>query len=188
MKSYQITEFCHQMLQKHIEKGDVCIDATAGNGRDTAFLCEQVGATGKVYAFDIQETALKNTECYLQNKGCDTQVKLILAGHESMENYIEERAAAITFNFGYLPGGNHEIKTQAATSIQAIDVGLRLLKKGGIMSLCIYGSEEMGFEERDAILSHLKQLNSAYYLVIVSQYYNRENHPPIPAFIIRIKE
>lgn len=48
-----------------------------------------------------------------------------------MENYVRETVSAITFNFGYLPGGDHQIATQADTSIQAIEAGLRLLKKAG---------------------------------------------------------
>ena len=56
---------------------------------------------------------------------------MILDGHEHMENYVRENVSAITFNFGYLPGGDHQIATQADTSIQAIEAGLRLLKKAG---------------------------------------------------------
>ena len=65
-----------------------------------------------------------------------------------MENYVRENVSAITFNFGYLPGGDHQIATQADTSIQAIEAGLRLLKKGGIMSLCIYSGGDSGFAEK----------------------------------------
>ena len=93
-----------------------------------------------------------------------------------------------TFNFGYLPGGDHQIATQADTSIQAIEAGLRLLKKGGIMSLCIYSGGDSGFAEKEALLSYLETLDPRTFLVIVSTYYNRQNHPPIPAFVIRIKE
>ena len=61
MKSYQITEWCHHFIRDHVKEGDICIDATAGNGNDTQVLCELVGEAGKVFAFDIQETAVANT-------------------------------------------------------------------------------------------------------------------------------
>ena len=62
MRSYQITEYCHRFVKEYIAEGDCCVDATAGNGGDTEFLCRCVGRTGKVYAFDIQEQALVHTQ------------------------------------------------------------------------------------------------------------------------------
>ncbi len=55
MPGYQITEYCHRMIKEHIKEGDCCVDATAGNGNDTEFLCRLTGADGKVYAFDIRK-------------------------------------------------------------------------------------------------------------------------------------
>lgn len=188
MKEYQITEFCHRMIRDHIREGDCCIDATAGNGNDTEFLCRIAGAAGKVYAFDIQRDAIEQTRKRLKEVGLLERAEVILDGHEHMEEYVKETVSAITFNFGYLPGGDHQIATRADTSIQAIEAGLRLLKKGGIMSLCIYSGGDSGFEEKEALLSYLKTLDPRTFLVIVSTYYNRENHPPIPAFVIRTRE
>ena len=55
MPGYQITEYCHRMIREHIKEGDCCVDATAGNGNDTEFLCRLTGADGKVYAFKKQQ-------------------------------------------------------------------------------------------------------------------------------------
>lgn len=188
MKEYQITEFCHRMIREHIREGDCCIDATAGNGNDTEFLCRMAGAAGKVYAFDIQKDAIEHTQKRLKEVGLLERAEVILDGHEHMEEHVKKTVSVITFNFGYLPGGDHQIATRADTSIQAIEAGLRLLKKGGIMSLCIYSGGDSGFEEKEALLSYLKTLDPRTFLVIVSTYYNRENHPPIPAFVIRTRE
>lgn len=38
--------------------GDTVIDATAGNGHDTVFLAQLVGRQGRVWAFDVQSSAL----------------------------------------------------------------------------------------------------------------------------------
>lgn len=186
MKSYQITEFVHHFLETHIKPGNICIDATMGNGNDTLKLCELVGEQGKVYAFDIQKQALENTSKLLEKHKVIHIASLILDSHTHMHNYIEENQVdCIVFNFGYLPSGDHSLATKADTSIEAITQGLSLLRKGGLMSLCIYSGGDSGFEERDALLEFLKNLDSKKYLVILSSYYNRPNNPPIPVMVIK---
>lgn len=184
--SYQITEWIHHILRDHIEPGDICIDATAGNGNDTELLCELTGTTGKVYAFDIQPAALASTENRLSKSG--GQAQLILDGHENMSAYIAEAGeiSCIVFNLGYLPGGDHEKATKPDTSIKAIAAGLALLKPGGIISLCIYSGGDTGFSEKKAVMQYLKELDPKQYLVIVSEYYNRPNDPPVPVLVVRV--
>lgn len=187
MKQYQITQWCHHFIKEHVKEGDLCIDATAGNGNDTELLCQLVGESGKVWAFDIQEEAIKQTKQRLEKAGMSARANVLLDSHVNMGKYVDEDSiSCIVFNFGYLPGGDHNLATQKDTSITAIHEGLRLLKKGGIMSLCIYSGGDSGFEERDAILEELKKLDSKKYLVIVSEYYNRPNHPPIPVLIVKL--
>lgn len=187
MKSYQVTEWCHHFIQEHVKQGDCCIDATAGNGNDTQLLCELVGETGRIFAFDIQPEAVKRTKERLLKAGFCARAEVLEDSHVHMANYVEEESiSCIVFNFGYLPGGDHHLATKKESSIQAIREGLRLLKKGGLMSLCIYSGGDSGFEERDAVLEELKRLDGRQYLVIVSEYYNRPNNPPIPAFVIKL--
>lgn len=185
----QITEWCHKVIASTASSEGFYIDATMGTGRDTEFLWKFAGTQGRVLAFDIQEEALELCRKRLQNAGYSTefsQVQLILDGHEHMDQYAKEESAdVICFNLGYLPGGDHQIATKAFTSIQAIEKGLRILKHGGMMSLCIYSGGDTGFEEKDAILDYLKMIPAKEYTVIVNEYYNRENHPPMPVFIYR---
>lgn len=53
------------------------------------------------------------------------------------------------------------------------------------MSLCIYSGGDTGFEEKEKLLAYLKTLPPKEYTVIVNQYYNRENNPPMPVFIFK---
>ena len=69
---------------------------------------------------------------------------------------------------------------------QAEGYELKLLERGGILSVCIYSGKDTGWEERDAVLPWLRGLDPRKYLVLTTEYYNRPNHPPIPAFIIKM--
>ncbi|MGN0299702.1 MAG: class I SAM-dependent methyltransferase, partial [Lachnospiraceae bacterium] len=85
--NYQITAWCQQFWHQHIKEGDICIDATAGTGQDTAYLAQLCGERGKVLAFDIQEQALQMTEERLNLLNLKNRVQLILDSHEHMEQY-----------------------------------------------------------------------------------------------------
>lgn len=184
---FQITEYCHHFLKAYIAEGDCCIDATAGNGNDTEFLCERVGKTGKVYAFDIQKDAIEHTRNRLIESGLSERAELILDGHEHMMKYVSGEVKAIVFNFGYLPGGDHTIATKCKTSLEAVQQAMQLLQTGGILNLCIYSGKDTGYEEKEALLSFLKELDGRNWLVLVHAYYNRKNDPPLPVFVIRLK-
>ena len=159
----------HKIIEEKVKKGDFCIDATAGRGHDTVFLAELVGEEGRVIAFDIQQDAVDSTRALLQEKGYQDRVEVFLDSHSNMDQYAEENTVdCITFNFGYLPGGDHSLATRGETSIQALTQALTLLKKGGMISLCIYSGGDSGFEERDQILDWLKNLDSHHSMVIIS--------------------
>ncbi|MGI6070147.1 MAG: class I SAM-dependent methyltransferase [Blautia sp.] len=187
MKNFQITEWCHHFIKEQITPGDLCIDATMGNGHDTELLCRLAGEKGCVLAFDIQPLALENTKARLKNAGVPENYHLLLDSHTHMDRYAKpDSVSCITFNFGYLPGGDHTKKTLPHTSIAAVEQSLILLKKGGLLSLCIYSGGDSGFAERDALLQYVKELDCKKYLVIRSSYYNRPGHPPIPVMIIKL--
>ena len=98
-------------------------------------------------------------------------------------NNSVEKADAVVFNFGFLPGGDHTIFSQGDTSIKAIDAALALLKPEGFISLCIYYGGDTGFEERDRILAYLEALDQKQYTVMLQYFYNRKNCPPLFAII-----
>lgn len=187
MKNYQITQWCAAFIRQQVQEGDFCIDATMGNGNDTLLLSQLCGKSGKVLAFDIQEQALTATQKRLNAGHVPENYRLLLESHANMAEYATpDSVSCIVFNFGYLPGGDHSLATRGETSIQALTQALTLLKKGGMISLCIYSGGDSGFEERDQILDWLKNLDPHQYLVIKSEYYNRPNNPPIPVLIIKI--
>ncbi len=186
-KQYQITEYCHSILAGYIRPGDICVDATAGNGSDTEFLCRLTGEGGKVYAFDIQEDAIDHTRKRLGQAGLLDSAELICDSHEKMKEYVREQVSAVVFNLGYLPGGDHKIATLPDISLRAAREGLSLLKPGGVLGICIYSGGDTGYEEKAAFLRWLKDLDTREWLVILHSFYNRGNDPPLPAFVIRLR-
>ena len=116
----------------------------------------------------------------------NSEAAIYCAGHEHMAEYVREAADAIVFNFGYLPGGDHALSTRAETSLEGVRQSLDILKPGGVMSLCIYSGGDTGYEEKNALMAYLKELDPARWLVIACSYYNRKNDPPQPVFVIRL--
>ena len=185
MKNIQVTEYCRHFMTLQVKPGDVCIDATVGNGHDTEYLARLVGDEGKVIGFDIQKDALDSAALQLGNLLSRTE--LHLESHENMDKYAEEGTVSlIVFNFGYLPGGDHSVATRKETSIPEVKKGLQLLRKGGVMVLGVYSGGDSGFEERDAVLNFAAGLNPKDYLVMKTDYYNRRNNPPIPVVIVKL--
>lgn len=172
----------HDFLRRQVRPGAFCIDATAGKGRDTALLCRLAGEQGRVLAFDIQEDAVRQTRALLENEGLHAEV--VLDSHANMAQYTgPDTVDCIVFNFGRLPGGDPHIFTTAETSIAAIDAGLALLRPGGVMALALYYGKENGYEEKNAILSHVKSINDRAFTVLSCEWLNRKNDPPLPIFI-----
>lgn len=185
---YQAAALCRRMVQEHVKEGAFCIDATMGNGHDTLYLCTLAGEKGRVLAFDIQKAALERTRERLENHLPYCNYELILDSHSHMDRYAgADSADCIVFNLGYLPGGDHSIATKPATTLAALGQSLSLLRPGGLLCLCIYSGGDTGFEERDAVLAYLKNLDARDYLVLVTEYYNRPNNPPIPTMVVRMR-
>ncbi len=185
---FSALQIIHHVLELHVQPGDHCIDATAGRGKDSLFLAKLVGEAGHVTSFDIQQEAVDSTKALLKERCIDERTTVILDSHENMAKYAEPGTiSAITFNFGWLPGGDHNVFTKPASSIRAIEEGLKLLKPDGIMTLILYYGRETGIEERDALLTFLPTLDSELYTVLECPFVNRDNCPPIPIVIFKGK-
>ena len=179
-------DISHKLVKKALTEGDIAVDATAGNGNDTLFLSRLVGPEGKVYAFDIQDQAIKNTHNRLIKNKMRKNVQLIKDSHENISKYVPSNISVIMFNLGYLPGGDHSVSTNHRSTIAAIDASLELLKIAGIIMLVIYYGGDSGFDEKDAVIKHIKTIDNRKYSVLMMDYVNQINCPPIAVLIERI--
>ncbi|MDO4977244.1 MAG: class I SAM-dependent methyltransferase [Eubacteriales bacterium] len=186
MKRIAITSWCQQRIRQIMPEPKICIDATAGTGQDTLFLCKLTGEDGEILAMDIQEEALVQASRRIQEAGYEKKVHFVLDGHQNMDQYMNGKEVdLIMFNLGYLPGGDHSKATIFSTTKEAVEKGLELLREGGLMTIMIYSGGDSGFAERDAMLPFLKELDHKKYTVILEPFYNKPNTPPLPVYILK---
>lgn len=147
----RLTQVVHEMCAAVIVPGDIVVDATAGNGHDTLALARLVGATGRVFAFDIQTPALERTEQRLADQGVADRVTLVNQGHQSMLEYLPPetagQVAVVVFNLGYLPGGDKSQITRTYSTLPALDQAAAILKQEGMLTVIAYPGHQGGDEE-----------------------------------------
>ncbi len=173
-----IQGFLREILKPYIHAGDIVLDLTAGLGRDTLFLAENVGEEGQVHAFDVQEIALKETRKLLREKGLEKRVHLYALDHARLLEKVHTPVQVAMFNLGYLPGHNHEITTQALSTITALKAVLELLCIGGVLTLTVYRGHDGGNEEAQAVEGFLRALPRRTYSVLRGEYTNQGENTP----------
>ncbi len=179
IKYGQITDFVHFLVENsYKDKKDIIfVDATAGNGLDTLFLCNLLKDNGFVYAFDVQQDAVDRTRILLNNN-LYSNYKLIIDSHENVLEYVKENEIdAALFNLGYLPNSDKTVKTNYTSTINAIKNIITKLKKLGRIYICTYLLHDNGEESRH-ILDFISSLNKKDYNVIQIKLLNKENYPP----------
>lgn len=175
-----LREIEKSLLETHITAGSIVGDFTMGNGHDTLWLARRVGVGGKVYAFDIQEDAVANTEKLLTDNGCLEQCVLIKDSHHRLTEYIKEPLDAGVFNLGFLPGGDKRITTLRETTLPAIEAAIDAIKPGGCLLIAIYPGHEEGNIEGQLICEMLSQRDQRE----LSAYrFNVLNAPTSPYFV-----
>lgn len=172
----------HDFLAEVLDKDSIALDATMGNGNDTAFLA---GLAGQVFAFDVQEQALIKTQERLDNLGL-TNAQLIHTGHENLDQYVDNIQAAI-FNLGYLPSADKSIITKPDTTLQALQKVLDRLEVGGRVSVMIYYGHEGGDMEKDSVLEFVSQLDQTVFTAMLYQPLNQINTPPFLVMIEKLR-
>jgi ubiquinone/menaquinone biosynthesis C-methylase UbiE len=152
------TALAQEILRPLIRPGDLVIDATAGNGHDTAFLAECVGPDGGVLAFDVQEAALVAARARV---GDVAWVEFLHESHGNMNAHAADGSvAAVMFNLGYLPGEDHELTTEAAETLSALEIAARLLESGGALSVICYPGHPAGAAEAAAVEAWMTALTA----------------------------
>lgn len=174
--------WAHHCAAEILCPGDHAIDATMGNGHDTLFLAQQVGPTGRVDAFDVQEKALEQTRLRLTEHGVAARCHLHHCGHQHMAEVLPassvEQVRVVLFNLGYLPGADKALFTRTETTLAAIRQALRLLAQGGRLIVVTYPGHAGGDEEADAVKTLLTPLSDSFGQVQHMRTLSSQGRPP----------
>lgn len=165
--------------------GETAVDATAGNGHDTLFLAQRVGPAGRVVTFDIQQEAIEATKARLAAEGLLERVTLVHGSHGDLAARVSPGGvAAVMFNLGYFPGGDHGVITRPAETLRALAAARSVLRPGGILTLVCYPGHPGGAEESAAVVVWAEALEVAAWEMAVFR--RTDTAKPAP-FLVRVR-
>lgn len=154
------TIHAHQVVRDTVRDGETVVDATAGNGYDTLFLANTVGSEGRVVAFDIQKQAISSSRSRLESADLADRVSFHCESHARLGDRVLPGVAAIMFNLGYLPGGDHELITRTGETLVALDAAYGLLREGGVLTVVCYPGHQGGDSEAKAVVEWSKKYDA----------------------------
>lgn len=168
----------HAYWQEHLRAEDTAIDATCGNGHDTAWLAGHL-ASGLTIGLDLQQCAIDKTASHLRS-GSVGRVALYRMCHADIDRIpLPSPPRLIVYNLGYLPGGDKTIVTQTATTLQSLEKAIHLLAPDGAISATCYPGHPEGEMEEKAILRWAGQLPYAKWQVCHHRWINRAASPSL---------
>ena len=157
-----LTALVHKKLADFFENRPLnfAVDATVGRGRDALFLYKLLSDTGTVFGFDIQESALEESdrllESYISENNSTAQKKFFLKSHSEMLETLPVESigkiGAICFNLGWLPLSDHSISTNSSTTLEALEQSLKVMERGNsVLSVLSYRGHTGGYEEFEVV-------------------------------------
>ena len=177
-------KFVQDFLTSRLAEPKLLVDATCGNGCETAFLCRLAEKEGRVLGFDIQPEAIASTERNLAAKGLSAE--LHCDSHANLLQYVTPGTAdAVMFNFGWLPGADHNVFSHASSSIPALEAALDALRPGGVLSAILYSGRVIGSDEKTEVLNWMRTLPLSRCTVLVCGFANWAETAPLPCFVLK---
>lgn len=138
----RLTNAAQLLWAQMLQPGDVCVDATCGNGNDTLFLANAVGPSGTVHAIDIQQAAVDATKQCIEAAlpaGHRPTLHLHRSCHSRMQELVGSNVASLVcLNLGYLPKADKAVTTTATASVAAVEAAFEVVRPGGLISVMCY--------------------------------------------------
>jgi SAM-dependent methyltransferase len=171
----------HFYWKNLLKPDDHVIDATCGNGKDTLRLAELI-PEGHVYALDIQEIALQKARELIPY----SNISYLLQCHSRLPAGLPAgRFKLVVYNLGYLPGGNKNLTTLTATTLESLEKAAQLIVIGGALSITCYLGHPEGALEEQAVHGWVTNLDPQKWHI--THHVWREKSPTL-FFIVKLKK
>lgn len=174
MRHKNINHVVHAWLNELVKADDIIIDATCGQGFDTAF-CLEKGAY--VHAFDIQLEAIHKTQTR-----CLAYDRLILhhTSHACIQDHVQ-LCHGVIFNLGYLPTSDKQLITTPDSTLAAFNQAWQCLVAQGWLCVTFYQGHDGGEVETQRGMAWLK----AHGMIVNEYTYNGVARAPIAVLVIK---
>ena len=112
--------------------------------------------------------------------------RAVLHDHARLAELVQPGTAdCVLFNFGWLPGAEHDVHSTADGSVPALRAALEALRPGGVLAAVLYSGKVIGDAEKQAALAFFKALPLTQYTVLVCEFANWAQTAPLPCFVIK---
>lgn len=174
-------DLAHSYWERIVLPGDYAIDATCGNGYDTLKLARILKGTGGLMGIDIQKEAISRTWELLKSHLPEKELGSIQLYEQSHAEFpapaLHHPVRLVTYNLGYLPGGNKLKTTMTPTTLASVCHALDLIVAGGVVSITCYPGHPEGAQEEMALLELTATLSSSLWNVCLHTFPNRSSSP-----------
>ena len=179
-KLHEHLQIAHGYWKNHLKPTDNAIDATCGNGKDSLFLSTLL-TNGKLFCYDIQKKAIENTKELLNTHSMNTDTIQFFNFTHTNFNKIDKLLPIklITYNLGYLPGGDKSITTMVKSTLTSIKHGLKRIIIDGALSITCYNGHFEGAKEEKEIFKFIDGLDKNKYDIKIHTWHKKN----APSFI-----
>jgi len=178
-------DLAHEYWGRLLVKGDCVVDATCGNGHDSSYLAAHclTDEGGSLYLMDLQEEAIVKTRKRLQaelNMATYERITFLNQCHSTFPETIQVNSVKlIVYNLGYLPGGDKKTTTQLNSTLESLKQALKLIEKGGAISITCYPGHEQGAIEEEQLLAFSSSLDPKMWSCCHHRWMNRHQSPSL---------
>lgn len=178
------TEFTHFLWKQQLCPGQTALDATAGRGLDTLYLAKLLfpHTSSKLIALDIQEKAIAATTSRLKTEGFleGNNIQLIQQSHSDLRVFLKpNEASLITYNLGYLPGGDKSITTRLDSTKSSLQSAKECVGAGGMISITFYPGHAAGSIEKDALIPWIFEWDPEMWSISLSAFSLKTTSPSV---------
>ncbi|MCQ2559507.1 MAG: class I SAM-dependent methyltransferase, partial [Clostridia bacterium] len=107
---------------------------------------------------------------------------LLQENHANLAQVVTGKLDAIMFNLGYLPGSDHQIKTNPADTLAALEQALSRLSDQGRMSVIVYTGHPGSGAEARVVAGFAASLPENYTVVKLCFWNGPRNAPELYLF------